>query len=228
MNTRDTKGMEMMTNNNLTVITGIRYMDDIRAFLHAIRAGCRLWEGRLCYCEEWRMEDLKDGKSATRRTAEILLAIMNQVMPFLKFMMEIGEDFIDLKLPTLLRKDHGHQHRPPTKFASLAQEVVRRLLHTSRTLPSPHRMENLEKFCQKMTNSRHNKIYIRKVIISGIEKYTKKNQRSIPPSSHKDYKPLPLGTNFNTLGRWRDKMLEKTRTRSEGWKGRIQWRKKGS
>ena len=44
MNTRDTKGMEMMTNNNLTVITGIRYMDDIRAFLRAIRAGWRLWE----------------------------------------------------------------------------------------------------------------------------------------------------------------------------------------
>jgi hypothetical protein len=47
------------------------------------------------------------------------------------------------------------------------------------------------------------------VIISGIEKYTKKYKKSILPSSHKDYKPLHLGTNFNTLGRWRVKMLER-------------------
>ena len=97
-----------------------------------------------------------------------------------------------------------------TKFASLAQEVVRRLLHTSRSLPSSHRMENIEKFCQKMTNSGHNKMYIKNVIISGIQKFTKEYQKSILPSSQKDYKPLHLGTTFNTLGRWRDKMLEKT------------------
>ena len=48
-----------------------------------------------------KLEDIKDGKSATRRTAEILINIMNQVMPFLQFTVEIGEDFIDLKLPTL-------------------------------------------------------------------------------------------------------------------------------
>ena len=100
MNTWDINWMEMMTTNNLAIITGVRYMDDIRAFLHAIRAGWRMWDGRLCFCEEWKMEDMKDGKSATRRTAEILLNIMNQVMPFIKFTMEIGEDFIDMKLPT--------------------------------------------------------------------------------------------------------------------------------
>ena len=232
MNTWDTKWMEMMTTNNLAIITGVRYMDDIRAFLHAIRAGWRMWDGRLCFCEEWKMEDMKDGKSATRRTAEILLNLMNQIMPFLKFTMEIGEDFIDMKLPTLdvriwirngrIEYDFFEKtmstntvlhaktaQSEKTKFASLAQEVVRRLLHTSRTLPSSHRMENLEKFCQKMTNSGHNKTYIKSVIISGIEKYTKKYNKSILPSSHKDFKPLHLGTNFNTLGRWRNKMLEK-------------------
>ena len=47
------------------------------------------------------------------------------------------------------------------------------------------------------------------MLISGIQKYTKKYQKSIPPSSHKDYKQLHLGTNFNTLGRWRNKMLER-------------------
>ena len=94
------------------------------------------------------------------------------------------------------------------KFASLTQEVVRRLLHTSRTLPSSHRMENLERFSQKMANSGHKPSYIKNVVIAGIEKYTRKYKRSILPSSHKEFKPLHLGTNFNTLGRWKDKMLE--------------------
>ena len=36
MNTWDIKWMEMMTTNNLAIITGVRYMDYIGAFLHTI------------------------------------------------------------------------------------------------------------------------------------------------------------------------------------------------
>ena len=231
MNKWDEMWLERMTENNITVITGVRYMDDIRAFLHAIRAGWRMWEGRLCFSEEWRILDLKDGKSSTRRTAEILLSIMNQIIPSLQFTMEIGEDFIDLKLPTLDVKiwivngriEYDFFEKPMSanivlhaktaqsdknKFASLTQEVVRRLLHTSRTLPSSHRMENLERFCQKMANSGHKMSYIRNVTIAGIEKYTVKYKKSILPSNHVEYKPLHLGTNYNTHGRWKKKMQE--------------------
>ena len=231
MNKWDEMWLERMTENNISVITGVRYMDDIRAFLHAIRAGWRMWEGRLCYSEEWRILDLKDGKSSTRRTAEILLSIMNQIIPSLQFTMEIGEDFIDMKLPTLDVKiwivngriEYDFFEKPMSsnmvlhaktaqsdknKFSSLTQEVVRRLLHTSRTLPSSHRMENLERFCQKMANSGHKMSYIRNVTIAGIEKYTVKYKKSILPSNHEEYKPLHLGTKYNTHGRWKKKMQE--------------------
>ena len=60
-----------------------------------------------------------------------------------------------------------------------------------------------------MTNSGHCKQYINNVIMSGTQKYNKKYQKSILQTSHKDYKSLHLGTNYNTLGRWRRKMLEK-------------------
>ena len=40
------------------------------------------------------------------------------------------------------------------------------------------------------------------------EKYTTKYKKSFLPSSHEEYKPLHLGTNYNKLGRWKDKMLE--------------------
>ena len=96
-----------------------------------------------------------------------------------------------------------------TKFASLSQEVVRRLLHTSRSLPLSHRIENLEKFSQKMTNSGHTRDYIKKVMTNGIQKYEKKYEKSLLPPSHKDHKPLYLGTKYNSLGRWKDKMMER-------------------
>ena len=59
-----------------------------------------------------------------------------------------------------------------------------------------------------MANSGHKPKYIKNVIIAGIEKYTAKYKRSIMPSSHKEYKPLHQGTNYNTHGRWKTKMLE--------------------
>jgi hypothetical protein len=146
---------------------------------------------------------------------------MDQIIPSLQFTMEIGEDIIDLKLPTLDVKiwivngriEYNFFEKPmaanivlhaktaksnKNKFASLTQEVVRRLLHTSRTLPSSHRMENLERFCQKMANSGHKMSYIRNMTIAGIEKYTVKYKKIILPSNHVEYKPLHLGTNCNT------------------------------
>jgi hypothetical protein len=87
------KWLERMTENN---ISHSSYMDDIRAFLHAIRAGWKMWEGRLCFSEQWKDLNLKDGKSSTRRTAEIQYEPDYPLPP-----MKNGEDLIDLKYPTL-------------------------------------------------------------------------------------------------------------------------------
>ena len=172
--------------------------------------GWRWWEGRLCWTEEWNQEDIKAGKSAVRRTADILLEIMNSIMTFLTFTLEIGEDFGDKKLPTLDVKIWVEQNRilynffekpmstnlvlhaktaqsKIVKFASLTQEVVRRLLHTSRELPSSCRMENLERFSVKMMTSEHKPEFVKQVLIAGIVKYEKKVKKSQLPPTHKDY-----------------------------------------
>ena len=39
--------------------------------------------------------------SAARRTALVLVGMMNDVFPFLNFTVELGEDFMDGKLPSL-------------------------------------------------------------------------------------------------------------------------------
>ena len=100
MNTWDTRWLEKLEQNGV-VKTGVKYMDDIRIFINALRAGWRWWGGALSYCEVWRQEDEADGTSSTNRTARILLDIMNSMMSFLNFTVEVGDDFQDGKLPTL-------------------------------------------------------------------------------------------------------------------------------
>ena len=53
-----------------------------------------------------------------------------------------------------------------TKLSSLSQEVVRRLLNTSRRLEDTVRMETLEAFSQKMRNSGHTMGYVEKALLS--------------------------------------------------------------
>ena len=48
-----------------------RYMDDIRAFLKALREVWRWRDGDLCYKKTWELEDKKSGTSASRRSANI-------------------------------------------------------------------------------------------------------------------------------------------------------------
>ena len=80
------------------------------------------------------------------------------------------------------------------KFASLTQEAVRRLLHTSWLLPSSKRLDNLEQLSTKMASSDHKPDYIRGVMIAGIMKFEKLIKKSQLPPSQKEFKPLYQGT----------------------------------
>ena len=90
--------------NNINLAKSNRYMDDIRAFLKALKMSWRWKEGILCYTKSWEEEDNRSGKSAARRTAEVLVAMLNDVFPFLNLTIELGEDFVDGKLPSLASK----------------------------------------------------------------------------------------------------------------------------
>ena len=55
----------------------------------------------LCHTSKWEKEDMESGKSATRRSAEVLVGMMNSVFHFLNFTIELGEDFVSGMLPSL-------------------------------------------------------------------------------------------------------------------------------
>jgi hypothetical protein len=138
---------------------------------------------------------------------------------------EIAEDFTDLKLPTLdikiwindgliefyekpmganivlnAKTALGYQ----TKLSSLTQEVVRRLLHTIRRLESSSWIEALENLSQKMM---HRPNYIKKVMMAGWMNYHAK--LSCLPKTHPTYKPLHLGTKYDSFGRLKNKVMAK-------------------
>merc|ERR1712030_184379 len=87
---------ELLLKTNLL----IKYMDDIRKLLQAIKSGTVYKDGKLGYCRE---KDILDrNKSDERITADLLLEIMNELLPGIKFTAEIGEEFPgDWGLPTL-------------------------------------------------------------------------------------------------------------------------------
>ena len=76
--------------NNIRIGKSNRYMEDIRVFLKALREGWRWMDRRLCYTKSWEAEDRGSRVSASRRTAHTLVAMMNDVCPFLNVTIELG------------------------------------------------------------------------------------------------------------------------------------------
>ena len=66
-----------------------------------------------------------------------------------------------------------------TLMTSLNNEVGRRLDSCSQTIPIEEKVKNLDKFCQKMTNSGHSIKSIRVVMVGGIKGYKRKLARSL-------------------------------------------------
>ena len=52
MNEWDARWMNLMKVNNITIMDGERYMDDVRAILKALKPGWRWWDGGLHFCQD--------------------------------------------------------------------------------------------------------------------------------------------------------------------------------
>ena len=231
MNHWDTLWTGLLKSERMSHEEADRYMDDLRVFMLALKMGWRWKEDGFYFCKEWEEEDLLSGKSPTLRTAENMILAMSSLLKFLKFTMEIPEQFEDGKLPTLDTKIWIQNRRvwymffekpmsanvviqaesalsEQVKLASLTQEVVRRLKHTSLELPHSSRLEVLELFSQKLTNSGHGQPFMERILLTGIAKYKRMVEANNQPAGSKGYKPLhqPSGS---CVSRFRKKMMAK-------------------
>ena len=191
----DGEWLGLMKDNMIEIEDSSRYMDDVRAFLHALREGWRWFEGELCYCDEWEKEDKESGLSPLARTTLVLRDSMTGIYSFIKMTMETAEDFVDNRLPTLdikiwvttenivlytfyekpmcsnqvIQKDSAVPEN--IKISSLGAEVQRRMLNTSKLLPDCDRVVVVDNLCQKLANSGYGLDQIRRIVTGGLKGY---------------------------------------------------------
>ena len=170
--------------------------------------------GHLCYTRSWEEEDRKAGLSSSRRTALIIVAMMNDIFNFLNFTIELGEDFVDGKLPSLdiniwvvngrlILFEHFEKTMASNlvveaksalskevKLATLSEEIARRLRNTSQRLDSARRLEIVEHACVKMKTSGHSDTIIRQAVEQGIRSNDNKVKRSLLDMDDPAYQPL--------------------------------------
>ena len=150
----------------------IRYVDDIRVYVNLIKLGWR-WTA-----QGWSYDE-NDQRDPITRTLEELNNSFDSVIDFLNFTTEWEGEFDNGFLPTLdmeTKVNHAGKityrfFRKPTCnnivlqngsclpkntiFSSLRQEVIRRLLHTSKDVPIDFKVSMLEEFIKLMRNSNH-------------------------------------------------------------------------
>ena len=95
----DSKWLDRMAKMNVVLELAMRYMDDGRTFMFAMRAGWRWVDGDLLFCKRWEHED-RD-LTPTERTRRVIQGTMMDIESFLRFTMETEEDFVSGWLPTL-------------------------------------------------------------------------------------------------------------------------------
>ena len=94
------KLVEAVEKAGIELISGARYMDDIRNWCHGIRLGWRMVNGLLMFSSKWREEEKQSGMSLLQKTTEVLRDIMNGVCGWLVLTMET-EDMFGGVLPSL-------------------------------------------------------------------------------------------------------------------------------
>ena len=99
MNLFDVKWEEKLRELGLEILLNSRYVDDGRTFLHPVACGWRWEEGDLIFCRKWEEED--NNLSLKTITKHVILGTLNEVEPFLRFIIESQEDFPTGWLPTL-------------------------------------------------------------------------------------------------------------------------------
>ena len=62
----------LIRKSNLTLVGSVRYMDDVRFWLHVIRPGWRWMVGKLIYKHSWRLEAQGAAMSRLDKTTQIL------------------------------------------------------------------------------------------------------------------------------------------------------------
>ena len=187
----------------------IRYVDDIRIYMHPINQGWK-WTGICWEYDKKYYDDL----TYEERTKQNVLQSLNGLLEGIILTVESASDFSNGMLPTLdfqtrVRSDgeveHLHYTKPmasglviqygtalgqQTIFASLRQDLIRRLSHISDHFGIKEQKALIENFTQSLANSGHSYSFTKSVILQALTRYKCMKLRSNLDTSDIKYFPF--------------------------------------
>ena len=222
--------LTILKDEGMEALLAALYVDDARLVVPAIEKGKR-WDGKLkkLVCkQEWLDEDLELDDSDTRRTSNVVKEIMNSVFRDINFEMEIAEDFVNKRLPTLdfemWMKDGKLEFsffekamKTPycimeqsamaikSKITTLSQDLIRRMLNTGDSISQSERNEVVEQFVKRLKISGYGDKQVKDIIESGLKGYESKKERA-----EKEGRPLYRAARSSLASRQKKKLLGKT------------------
>ena len=183
------------------------YVDDGRQVSTVLEMGSRysMEERRMVVTEEAVKEDERrkeEGESSSARMARTLIPAMNAINPDLRFTVEIEEDFLDKRLPTLdcklwfnrdwslnhtyYEKDMKSQILIPARSAMaetqrmniLSNDLVRRLSNVKIEQAEEGEVEKvIEQYTKQLKTSGYDRKKCREVVTSGVVGWIRKRRR---------------------------------------------------
>ena len=236
----DDKLVEAVQRLGLKLVSGARYMDDIRIWCHAVRLGWRMTDGVLMFCSKLREEERQAGMTPLQKTTEVMKDIINGICGWLTLTMETDDMFHGV-LPTLeleiwVRMDnkvlfqyyeksmipnmvlHRRSAMPEgTRRATLNQELIQRMVKTSEMVDLEKRLEIVDEYAQKLINSEYTLEQTRTAIIGGLKRYERLLSLSNDVNNLK-WKPLHMSAGWNS----RNRRMAKQRTKNNWYKRNIE------
>ena len=190
----------------------IRYVDDVRIYLYPINNGWRWNNGKWVYNKAF-----KDDSSFHDRTKANILRSLNGIIEGIELTIETEADFSNGMLPTLdfqtrvrcdgeieflhftkpmasnLLVQNGTALGKQTIFASLRQDLIRRLTHVSDHYGESEEIKIVENFTQNLANSGHKYSFSKSIILQALTRFKTMKMRSNLDEA--DPRHLPLYRN---------------------------------
>jgi len=247
---------ELLNKEKIRTLIYKRYVDDSRNLLLPISEGWRWQDDKFKFNKATYAEDMKTSsyEQDQIRTRQELTKAMNSLVYFLRFTGEDWTMFANGRLPTLdtevwvenneVRFAFFEKPTVPNRtlqattalsksalYASLTQEVIRRMNNCCHATEPAARADIISKFAQKVVNSGHTNSACRKIIINGLVKYQLNLEKSRLPSNDPQYKPIYLRKEFKEHERQIAKMAQKenyykANSNDQSWRSKVdsKWR----
>jgi hypothetical protein len=193
-----------------------------------VGGGCQL-----CYRQEWRDEERKNGMSGLDKSLEVLEKMMNSICWFLNLTMESVKDFEGV-LPTLdliiwVRAEdnktmYSFYQKPMAsnmviqkvstmpenmRMSTLNQEMTRRMMNTNEMVPMEQRITVVDDYGQKLTDSGYGIEQIRRVVVGGLTGYDRA-LHLCKDTTNSRWRPLHKSACFNATKRRNKKLMAKS------------------